>query len=58
MSWVVVLPQVGVPGTPFVPPPGVNVEALLAGGFIRPASKDDARPAPRRKVTRKTPEET
>jgi len=30
----IVSPRVGVPGTEFVPEKGVNIEALIAGGFV------------------------
>jgi hypothetical protein len=30
----IVSPRVGVPGTEFVPEEGVNIEALIAGGFV------------------------
>ena len=44
-------PLVGVPGEPFEPRPGINVEALVAGGFVEPVGGNDAdKPAPRRKV--------
>lgn len=33
-KYVVVSHKVGTPGDEFVPPEGVNVAALLAGGFI------------------------
>lgn len=34
MSYKIVSPRIGEPGTEFVPDPGTNVEALIAGGFI------------------------
>ena len=30
----IVSPRVGVPGTEYVPEEGVNIEALIAGGFV------------------------
>ena len=30
----IVSPKVGVPGNEFVPGEGVNIEALIAGGFV------------------------
>lgn len=30
----IVSPRVGVPGEVFVPEEGVNIEALIAGGFV------------------------
>ena len=34
MSYKIVSPRVGTPGEVFVPGEGVNIEALLAGGFV------------------------
>ncbi len=55
MKYVVVLPQVGIPGEEWVAQPGISIEALIVGGFIRPVDEgNDATPdEPRRKVTRK-----
>ena len=39
VDYVIVSPRVGTPGAPFVPPPGVNVDALIDGGFIKAAPK-------------------
>lgn len=39
----IVSPRVGTPGAPFTPAPGVNVEALLAGGFIKQSTKAAAK---------------
>ena len=43
IKYVVVSHKVGTPGDEFVPPEGVNVAALLAGGFIstKKSSKPD-----------------
>ena len=30
----IVSPRLGVPGTEFVPQEGINLEALIAGGFV------------------------
>ncbi len=35
----IVSPRLGEPGKPFEPRPGLNVEALLAGGFIKQSTK-------------------
>jgi len=53
--YVVVLPQAGTPGERWVPRPGIDAAALVAGGFIRPVDEgnDAPAPAPSRKVTRK-----
>jgi hypothetical protein len=62
-SWLVVSPRLGVPGSPFVPQPGVNVAALVASGAIVEVADildtaKDAEPVrPSRKVTRKPPKE-
>ena len=34
MSYKIVSPRVGTPGEEFVPGEGVNIEALIAGGFV------------------------
>ena len=34
MSYKIVSPRVGTPGDDFVPGEGVNIEALIAGGFV------------------------
>ena len=34
MSYKIVSPRVGTPGDEFVPSEGVNIEALIAGGFV------------------------
>ncbi len=62
-SWLIVSPRLGVPGSPFVPQPGVNVAALVASGAIVEVAdilntaKDAAPSNPSRKVTRKPPKE-
>lgn len=39
MNWIVVSPKIGTPGSKYEPAEGVNVEALVAGGFIKAAPK-------------------
>jgi hypothetical protein len=39
----IVSPRVGTPGAPFEPRPGVNVEALLAAGFIKESTRKPAK---------------
>ena len=34
MKYVVISPRVGIPGEPYIPVGGVNIDALIAGGFI------------------------
>ena len=34
MSYKILSPRVGTPGEVFVPGEGVNIEALIAGGFV------------------------
>jgi hypothetical protein len=36
MTWRIVSPRLGTPGDAFEPRPGVNIFALLEGGFIEP----------------------
>jgi len=47
MKYVVVSPRVGEPGSVFEPAEGVNVDALLEGGFIKAASKPKASDEPK-----------
>lgn len=57
MSWIVVSRRVGIPGAPYVPKPGDNLDALVAGGFIRPATVNaDPPAAPSRKVPKRAKE--
>lgn len=57
MSWIVVSRRVGIPGAPYVPKPGDNLDALVAGGFIRAATVNADQPAaPARKVTKRAKE--
>jgi len=39
----IVSPRVGTPGAQFDPRPGVNVEALLAAGFIKESPRKPAK---------------
>jgi len=34
MTYKIVSPRLGNPGDEFTPPEGVNIEALIAGGFV------------------------
>ena len=34
MTYKIVSPRLGTPGDDFVPGEGVNIEALIAGGFV------------------------
>ncbi len=52
----VLSPLVGEPGNVFVPKPGINVEALLAGGFIV-AVAVSTETAPKRRKVKPAPEE-
>ena len=38
MKYVVISPRVGIPGDEYVPVGGVNIDALVAGGFIEQQS--------------------
>jgi len=35
--YLIVNPRIGTPGDPFEPAEGINIDALLAAGFIVPA---------------------
>lgn len=39
----IVSPRIGQPGAPFVPRPGVNLEALIAAGFVKQSTKSAAK---------------
>lgn len=41
----IVSPRLGTPGDPYTPAEGVNVEALLAGGFVKQSTKAAAKHA-------------
>ena len=34
MKYTILSPRVGMPGEPYIPVGGVNIDALVAGGFI------------------------
>ena len=38
-EYEIISPRVGEPGTTYTPEPGVNVDALVQHGFIKPISK-------------------
>jgi len=40
-TYKIVSPRIGKPGDPYTPEDGVNVEALVAGGFIAPDKKSN-----------------
>lgn len=54
MKYEIVSEAVGTPGDEFIAPEGVNIVALLAGGFIVEVSTD--KPAKSRKVSTATEE--
>ena len=56
IEYRVISPLVGEPGSVFVPKAGINVDALLAGGFIVAATVSTETAAKRRKV-KSAPEE-
>ena len=43
MNYVIVSERLGQPGTPFTPEEGVNVQALIDGGFIKTAAAKSAK---------------
>ena len=43
MRYTITSAKVGTVGTEFVPPAGVNIEALLAHGFIKVETPSDSR---------------
>jgi hypothetical protein len=53
MSYLIVSPRLGLPGAPFNPAPGVNVQALLDAGFIVEVSTTKPKPAPKVKKSTK-----
>lgn len=53
MSYVIVSPRLGTPGEPFDPKPGINIKALLDGGFIAKVSTTKPNPAPKVKKSTK-----
>jgi hypothetical protein len=50
VKYLVVSHRVGEPGSVFVPKQGINVEALLTGGFIVAVAVSTAKPSKSRKV--------
>lgn len=56
IEYRIVSDLVGVPNTVFIPKPGVNVEALLQGGFIV-AVAVSTETAPKRRKVKPAPEE-
>ena len=56
MTYLVVSPLVGEPGSVFVPKAGINVEALLVGKFIV-AAEVSTETAPKRRKVKPAPEE-
>ena len=50
VEYRVVSHLVGEPGSVFIPKQGINVEALLAGGFIVAVAVSTETPSKRRKV--------
>jgi hypothetical protein len=53
MTYTIVSPRLGTPGDPFDSSEGVNVEALLEGGFIRKVSTPKPNTAPKVKKSTK-----
>jgi hypothetical protein len=53
MNYEIVSPRLGNPGDPFTPTPGINIEALLFGGFIKEVSTPKPKPASKVKKTTK-----
>ena len=49
MAYVIISPRVGVPGAEFdaeaAEAAGINIAALIAGGFIEQSTNDTAKPA-------------
>ena len=43
MKYTITSAKVGIVGTEFVPPAGVNIEALLTHGFIKVETPSDSR---------------
>lgn len=42
-KYIITSERVGVVGEPFVPEDGTNIEALISGGFIKPAGEKSAK---------------
>ncbi len=45
MAYEIVSPRIGTPGDPYKPRPGINVDALLAAGFIKVSTPKPAKNA-------------
>ena len=56
MTYLVISPLVGEPGSVFTPKAGINVDALLAGGFIV-AAEVSTETTPKRRKVKPAPEE-
>lgn len=54
MNYVIISDRIGIPGEPFEPTPGTNVQALIFGGFI--AEVSTPKPKPASKVKKATKE--
>jgi len=54
----IISPRLGEPGAPFEPRPGINVEALLAGGFIKQSTKGTVKSAKNKTEPDAEPEST
>lgn len=53
MNYLIVSPRIGLPGAPFNPSPGVNIQALIDFGFIVEVSPPKPKPAPKVKKSTK-----
>ena len=53
MKYTIIAENVGTPGAEFIPAEGINIEALLDGGFI----KSDKTPSKSAKTVETSPEE-
>lgn len=45
MSYIIVNPRCGIPGTEYIERPGVNTAILLANGFIKESDKKPTKSA-------------
>lgn len=45
MTFRIISPRIGTPGDVFTPEEGVNIEALIVGGFIEEADKPKVKSA-------------
>jgi hypothetical protein len=55
MTYRIVSPRLGTPGAPFHPPAGVDIDALVANGFVIPDGNDAPKAAPRPSLKTKKP---